>query len=869
MKTYIFLISALILPLFLGAQLQDNFSDGDFTHNPIWSGDVSNFTVDNGALRLFDASPGASNVSYLYTDALTSLSETTTWEFYFRMEFAPSGSNFGRIYLVASNADLSGSQNGYYLKLGGVSGSGDALELYRQDGTSSALLISGTSGNLGTDPSQARVRIIRDTDGVWTLMADYSGGTNYLNEGTATDNTYDLGHYIGYYCKYTSSRAEDFYLDDVFVSPLFEDVIPPELLSVEIVSSTEIIANFDESIDGASLVPTNFSLDNGIGNPISTMLVEGSPSSVLLTFGTTMVNLTDYTLTTNQIADIYGNQSGLQSMNFTYYDIQTPLKNELLITELFPDPIPALGLPEAEFIELYNHSDKVFDLSNVRLKVNTSERSLSNYLLLPGDYVILCKDENVSIFSNYGVALGLESFPSLTNSGSSIQLINEHDAIIYEINYDISWYHDEEKDGGGWSLELIDLDGPYNCGGNWLASKAANGGTPGAPNSVDGEVTDISGPRIIGAIPLSSMELLLTFDEAIDLVAATDFDNFIVSNGLEISVIIPQTVDNQLLIIFTTELQPKMVYQIGVTTAFTDCLGNESPPGNKISFGLPEPLELGDILINEILFNPETGGYDFLELYNVSDKIINLKGLQLFNFQKETGNNATQVGQDYLFFSKQYVVITTTPDDILQRYNVAFPERVIKNSLPSFDNESGNVTIRFQSVTIDSFDYDENMHFPLIDPEGVSLEKIDESLPSYQLGNWHSAASTVGFATPTYRNSQARDPEVEPQSNVLQLLDKVFSPDGDGEEDVLRIGYKTDKAGYVANFAIFDAKGRLVKKSNNNQLLGTQGVFKWDGTNDDKEKVRMGIYIIWAEIFAPDGTISEFKRTCVVAGKLN
>ncbi len=384
-----------------------------------------------------------------------------------------------------------------------------------------------------------------------------------------------------------------------------------------------------------------------------------------------------------------------------------------------------------------------------------------------------------------------------------------------------------------------------------------------------GDVGDISGPRIVSAIPLSAYEVLITFDEAFDETAASDIDNFFVSEGLEIASIFPQTSNDQLLVSFSNELQPKVIYQFEVATTFTDCLGNQSPPGSSISFGLAEEIMPNEVLVNEILFNPETGGYDFLELLNVSDKIFNLKDLQLFNFQKETGVNNARIEDNFLFFPGDYVVITTAPSNIKERYNVAFPNRIIENKLPSFDNKSGNITIKNGGMTIDSFDYDESLHFSLINPEGVSLEKIDEKLPSYITGNWHSASSLVGFATPTYKNSQYRDPDNSPISTILKLQDKTFSPDNDGQSDVLRIGYQTDKAGYFINLAIFDAKGRLIKKSNNNFLIGTKGVFKWDGTNDDNEKARVGIYIIWAEIFAPDGTVTYFKESCVLAGFLD
>ncbi|MEY3148152.1 MAG: hypothetical protein RL688_1371, partial [Actinomycetota bacterium] len=53
--------------------------------------------------------------------------------------------------------------------------------------------------------------------------------------------------------------------------------------------------------------------------------------------------------------------------------------------------------------------------------------------------------------------------------------------------------------------------------------------------------------------------------------------------------------------------------------------------------------------------------------------------------------------------------------------------------------------------------YLNDWHFKLIsDEEGVSLERIDHNAVSQDASNWHSAASSVNYGTPTYKNSQYR-----------------------------------------------------------------------------------------------------------------
>ena len=46
---------------------------------------------------------------------------------------------------------------------------------------------------------------------------------------------------------------------------------------------------------------------------------------------------------------------------------------------------------------------------------------------------------------------------------------------------------------------------------------------------------------------------------------------------------------------------------------------------NTAIFALPEQGLSKDIIINEVLFNPLNGGVDFVEIYNNSNKFIDLK----------------------------------------------------------------------------------------------------------------------------------------------------------------------------------------------------------------------------------------------------
>ncbi len=159
------------------------------------------------------------------------------------------------------------------------------------------------------------------------------------------------------------------------------------------------------------------------------------------------------------------------------------------------------------------------------------------------------------------------------------------------------------------------------------------------------------------------------------------------------------------------------------------------------------------------------------------------------------------------------------------------------------------------------------MHFALLNSsKGVSLERVDFNRVSQDYTNWHSAAEAVGFATPAYKNSQYND-ATESDNSVL-IRPEIFSPDEDGVNDILTINYHFDTPGFVANTTIYDSKGRLIKYFLRNELLGIDSSFSWDGINENHEKASIGIYIVFTEVFDLSGRVKQFKRTCVLGGKL-
>ena len=99
----------------------------------------------------------------------------------------------------------------------------------------------------------------------------------------------------------------------------------------------------------------------------------------------------------------------------------------------------------------------------------------------------------------------------------------------------------------------------------------------------------------------------------------------------------------------------------------------------------------------------------------------------------------------------------------------------------------------------------------------------------------------------------------------ITVTPEIVSPDNDGQDDFATIEYSFPSPGYVANITIFDAAGRVVRYLQRNALCGIKGIYRWDGLGEKNQKLPVGIYIIYTEVFNLDGKKRQFKNTIVMA----
>lgn len=849
----------LLVPFFAFGQLSDDFSDGDLNNGIIWSGDTNDFKVNrNKQLQLNSSGEGVSVI----TTPLTGLAQE--WIFWVKMSFSPSDNNNCRVFLASDNSDFSSPLNGFYLKLG-ETGVSDAIELYRQTGTSHILVARGGDGYLAKAFS-IRIKITRD-DGQWEIWADSTGNNAYQFQATGTDETWNDGKFFGIECNYTSSNATKFYFDDVYAGPLIIDATPPQLISVSAIDNNKIELKFNEPVSNVSASNTdNYELNTNLLEPVAAGQNPDKPSSIHVLFNTAFEENTIYTITVKNITDLSGNVMNPAMVNFQYAPVR---EFDVLFNEIMADPDPPRELT-CEYIELHNRTNHSIQLTDYSLFIGSTEKPLPEFTIPANGYYILTAPGNDTIMQEYGNVLAITGF-SLINTGCRITLKNSDDGIIHSVAFTDEWYHDTRKSQGGWSIELIDPLNPCNDYDNWNACMKTMGGTPGAVNSINNENPDNQSPTIDYIMAMSETEIEVVFNESLDSLTLSDTYSYEINNeiGFPVSVNPIPPEYKSVILNLNQPIDKYVLYSLTIKGNIEDCAGNIFDETKITEFGWPFAPAPGNLAFNEILFDPLTDGADFIEIYNNSDSIIDMRNVRLVFY--DTLNHSIE--SDYILcddgrsiFPHSYLVLTGNAEGVKNDYFIPSPSSIIgTNDFPALPNNGSTLClVNRDDEILDMVSYNAEMHFPLLtSTKGVSLEKIDLLRKSNIKSNWHSASLSVGFASPGYKNSQFM--ASHQQENIVNIEPATFSPDNDGRDDNLLISFSSSEPGNLITIRIFDGYGRLVRILAANHLAGDDNSFVWDGVTDSKEIANSGIYVVLTEIVNIKGTVNSYKNAVVVA----
>lgn len=200
-----------------------------------------------------------------------------------------------------------------------------------------------------------------------------------------------------------------------------------------------------------------------------------------------------------------------------------PVPGDVLFNELLPDPVTGVS----EYIELYNNSGRVIDLTRLSAANSYSAAATSftavPHQLLPGGYIALTTGRQ-AVLDHFPCAspqavFEADRLPALYDDSGMLLLYDHALNVIDRVDYSSSMHMIFLSGTEGVALEKASPSLPSDVAGNWhSASEACGWGTPGAPNSVT-----VIAAEGAGGMTLSSSRISPDGDGFEDLVSVGVF----------------------------------------------------------------------------------------------------------------------------------------------------------------------------------------------------------------------------------------------------------------------------------------------------------------------------------------------------------
>ncbi|MBC7452059.1 MAG: lamin tail domain-containing protein [Cytophagales bacterium] len=807
------------------AQTYD-FSDRKIPDN--WYGQKEHFEISSPGMLHLNAPSGATS-SFLswgipsYTNYL--------WECYIKYDFAASSTNYALFYLLSQQQDPGSTINkAYYLKVGGEAGNTDKVELYYRDGTAVTKILESSTGLAGADPLSLRIRLSKSAGGIWTLYADASGGHNFIKNSSGTHVSKEPFFYSAIRCNYSSTRKDKFFIGDIqitqpfaFGNNTFEDGQTLRIAFNKKILDTDIpIASPDLTI------------------PFTTAVTD----SILVLHFSTSVPAGMYTIHFNRLystdLDTLSDNTLTVEKKALYYT------GQIRITELMADPVPSYGLPETEFIELMNTSVAPLNLASYTIQDPTITCKLLPYILQPDSCLILCPKDGCSLYKKNN-CMELPCFPGLNNDADSIRLFADDTLLTDAFYYALKTLPSDYRKNGGYSIVRSFM--PEECIIDYSTrfSNTSSGGTPGMKEAIPPYTTVTFETQFISdnSFMLTSNITGVLQDTACTLPSAILSINLI-NKGI----------------------QPKWMIQMadsiksgtalhGMIHSVKTCTGRLKQIEKDIVLIHPAMPLKGDVLINEILYNPYSGGVDFIELYNTTSAYIQLCSSHLYHRDAAGKLQHTLLADPLIIKPFSHLALTSDTSILFSDYpNSDRMNCVHLNLFPSLPDEGGTLMFASAKDTMDVIPYGDVLQNSLSrNTEGTSLEKINTNTSAFSSSNWTSSASG---ATPGYVNSQVYSSNAD-AAKPLRCDPCHVTTNLNGQNDFVLLQLTTHENQSFGSLSIYSLTGEKVSELCTNQLLANENTFQWNGQRAGKMLLPAGIYIAVAEWWLPDGRKYECK----------
>ena len=658
------------------------------------------------------------------------------------------------------------------------------------------------------------------------------------------------------------------------VNKVAGDLLPPELIEAAIIDERTIRLDFSEFVDPESALRTgHYTL-----NPhLAIQHISADDNQVRLSFTEKFNSGFQYELNVMNITDLFGNVSEPKTTTLHYLRYSAYLPGDIVINEF----LPADSDQPASFVELWNRSDKNFDLSGWIIGDSGSRTVFPpGSYIKEGEHLVITEDDNFSagIVRSYR----LQSFPYLHSQKDAIHLRDRDGVLVDSLYYDITngWL-DLER---GRSMERKDPEAASNDPANWGLSLAATGHTAGEGNSIFR--IDDTPPDLIFATLMKNGTILARFSEFLHLHDELKFN----VNGTPLRIERHnETRGDEIILSAINEWKADRSGEMLLEVFNLQDIKSNIRATSTIPIAFSP--EQGDLVINEIMYQPIADPNDqqpdqgeYIELRNIRDAAISLEGVSLRGRPDETGKTRAlhpagsrsawipAGGFALLYSDKQRGFNQSRLARFfgMKEVNISAVLRFDQNSLGLRASGDAIYLADSTGLVIDSVAYSEEWHNPnIIDRRGISLEKINPFDNGNNEANWSSNTLVTG-GSPLAENSIFQSINLSLPQEGISFSPNPFSPDDDGYEDYLLIQYRLDGPDYLASVYIYDRFGRLVRRLANGRPVSSSGSLIWDGRKDDGAHNRIGIYIVVFEgIDNATGRRRVFKDTVVLARRLH
>jgi len=577
------------------------------------------------------------------------------------------------------------------------------------------------------------------------------------------------------------------------------------------------------------------------------------------------------------VLDFSGDENRLNDTVSTAADIQC-MKGDLLINEIMYAPIG----DEQEWVELYNNSPYSINLKNWRISdSNISTKSVlsqSDKIIAPDSYLVIAKDIIFSVLHPdiYSVAA---NFSALNNTTpDAVVLYNVSCCVIDSVMYQPNWGGQDGK-----SLERIDVQMSSVAAANWGTSQDSLHCTPGKINSIAkldydlaiGNLTQTQAMSGGNNIPVINVTVYNIGRKAIDSVKIFFYANSGLQIYPDISELLHSVVSAESISsgdsVRISESMPQFTSGEMNIVIVAENWRDERLSNNRDSITIKTGCEPRSLIINELMYDPLTGQNEWLELYNRSTQPIDPANWTFNDRPTLSGSNSFIVSDSSTMIQPGGFAVVAAESSICNVFKDLknIPLSILNHSGGfGFNNDGDAVILKdITGRTIDSVAYLPQWHHPdAVDTRGRSLERINPDMETNDPRNWSTCTNTEG-GTPGKINSVLTRGAAN--NTEISISPNPFSPDGDGFEDYCVIHYNFPLSASILNVKIYDIKGRCIRTLANCEFAGGRGEIIWDGFDENRQKSRIGVYIVYVEaIDRSSGRVESAKAVAVVAAKL-